>query len=67
MGHIVGQEYTMSSFVISTCYGSKSLLTSSVPNLQLYIVLINFHGFESEVNANSCKVTLLERVIRESS
>jgi hypothetical protein len=35
VGHIIGQNNSMGAFIVSLGYGSETLLTGGVPNLQL--------------------------------
>ena len=50
ISHVVDNNHSMSASVISRSYGSKSLLASSVPNLQLYSFSFVFNCANFEIN-----------------
>ena len=50
---VVHEDDTHGPFVICLCNGSKPLLTSRVPHLQLYSLILHRYGVDYEVN--SCR------------
>ena len=48
---VIAKNYSICSFVISLCYSSKSLLSSCVPYLQLYISSINRYILDLEIDS----------------
>ena len=63
---IVHQEDTHGSFVVCLCNRSKSLLSRSVPNLQLYRLIGNIYSFYPEVYPDGRHVGCWELVVRKS-
>ena len=47
---IISQDDTLCSSIVSLSDSAESLLTSSIPNLYLYIFAVKIHGFYFEVN-----------------
>ena len=56
----------ISSLVVSVCDSAVSLLSSSVPYLQLDSGLVDLKSAESEVNTNCADVVFLETVVLKS-
>ena len=45
ISNIIYYDYSMSSSVVTAGYGTKSILSGSIPYLQLYLFLIQCNGF----------------------
>ena len=48
-GAVVDQDYAHGAFVIGLGDGSESLLSSCVPNLKLYPLLVHIYGLDFEI------------------
>lgn len=74
ISQVVYEKDSVGSFVVGTGNGSEPFLTSCVPNLQLYYVIVNIEWsewimkvLESKIDTDGSKITLLEGVIGKSS
>lgn len=65
IGNIENEENTLTASVIGTCDGSKSLLSSSIPDLKLDAFVIDGEGFEPEVDSDGGKIMLGELILYE--
>jgi hypothetical protein len=54
------------TFVVGIDDGPEPFLAGSVPDLKFDNFVVDFHGFESEVNTDGDHVILIELVIGES-
>jgi hypothetical protein len=50
--HIIDEQDTHGTTVISSSDGTETLLTSSIPNLQLDTLAIKLNGTNLEINAD---------------
>ena len=60
------QQNALTSSVICTGNSSESLLTGSIPNLELDVFVVDLDSFEAEVHSNSGQVVLRELVLDET-
>ena len=51
LSHVVNQNNSLRSFVVSLCDRSEALLSSSIPNLKLTPSVLDVNYFALEVNA----------------
>jgi len=63
---VVHQQDPHGAPVIGRRYGAKPFLASSIPDLQLYALAVEFNGLDLEVDADGSDETGCERVIAES-
>lgn len=59
------KKYALTASVISTCDCSESLLSCSIPNLELDAFIINGESFESEIDSNSSEIMLRKLILYE--
>jgi len=59
------KKYALTASVISTCDCSESLLSCSIPNLELDAFIINGEGFESEIDSDSSEIMLGKLILYE--
>lgn len=59
-------EHYMGTFVISAGDGPESFLACGVPDLELALLLVDFEGFELEVDTNGGGVVLEVGVLAEA-
>ena len=57
---------TTITFVVGVHYGSKSFLSSSVPDLHLHNFVVDVDGFESEINSDRDHIVFVELVISKT-
>ena len=54
------------SFVVCAGDGTETLLPGGIPDLELALVVVDFDGFELEVDADGCRVVLEVVVVAEA-
>ena len=64
--YIITKKNTISSTIENSCYWSKRLLSSSVPNLKLNNFFINFNDKRSEFDSNRNLMFQFEVVVHHS-
>jgi len=63
----ISKNYSSCTFVVSLSNCSEPLLTSCVPNLQLYFRSINIQHFYFKINSYCCNITLFKFALTKSS
>ena len=63
--NIIHEKRTSSAPVVTTSYALERLLAGRVPDLQLYVLVINFDSSTSKLDTD-CQIVLLpEALVRE--
>lgn len=63
IGYVEDYQQGMSASIVGTGDGAKAFVASSVPDLQLHLVAVQWEGFEAEVHADSGEEDLAEFVV----
>lgn len=66
VAHVIHQQYSHRASVVSCSDRSETLLTGSIPNLQLYALALHFYGPDLEVNPDGGDEASCELVLRKS-
>lgn len=63
--NIIHEERTSSASVVATSYALEGLLAGRVPDLQFYVLVINFHSATAKLDSDGQIVLLPEALVRE--
>lgn len=65
IGDVIGKDDSIGAFVVRGCDGSKSLLSSSVPDLEFDGVLAGLDSHDFKIDANGGEKKVAESVFSE--
>ena len=60
--NIVDNDYAMSATVVGGGQGPEALLSSCIPDLQFYVLVVHLDSFYLEINTDCVEKVLVERI-----